>query len=102
MKTLRLVFSLAACLAILPQFSQAEPLKISYNDWPGWVPWEIAIQKGWFEEEGVEVDFQWIDYVSSFDAFAEGALDLQRAEQTLQLAQATGARLMQQTLLNYL
>ncbi len=34
--------------------------------------------------------------------FAEVALDLQRAEQTLQLAQATGARLMQQSLLNYL
>jgi flagellar hook-associated protein 3 len=34
--------------------------------------------------------------------FAQVALDLQRAEQTLQLAQATGARLMQQTLLNYL
>ena len=34
--------------------------------------------------------------------FTEVALDLQRAEQTLQLAQATGARLMQQTLLNYL
>ncbi len=34
--------------------------------------------------------------------FAEVALDLQRAEQTLQLAQATGARLAQQTLLNFL
>ncbi len=33
---------------------------------------------------------------------AEAALDLQRAEQTLQLTQATGARLMQQSLLNYL
>ena len=34
--------------------------------------------------------------------FAEVALDLQRSEQTLMLAQATGARLMQQSLLNYL
>ncbi|MEM6571690.1 MAG: flagellar hook-associated protein FlgL [Planctomycetota bacterium] len=34
--------------------------------------------------------------------YAEVALDLQRAEQTLQLAQATGARLMQQSLLRYL
>ena len=34
--------------------------------------------------------------------FSEVALDLQRAEQTLMLAQATGARLMQQSLLNYL
>lgn len=34
--------------------------------------------------------------------YAEVALDLQRSEQTLQLAQATGARLMQQSLLRYL
>ncbi|MEM7600453.1 MAG: ABC transporter substrate-binding protein [Verrucomicrobiota bacterium] len=75
MKTIRLFLSLIVCLTIIPLLSQAEPLKISYNDWPGWVHWEIAIQKGWFEEEGVEVEFQWIDYVSSFDAFAAGALD---------------------------
>jgi flagellin-like hook-associated protein FlgL len=34
--------------------------------------------------------------------FAEVALDLQRSEQTLQLAQATGSRLMQQSLLRFL
>ena len=33
---------------------------------------------------------------------AEAVLELQQAEQTLQLTQATGARLMQQSLLNYL
>ncbi|MEM6915190.1 MAG: ABC transporter substrate-binding protein [Verrucomicrobiota bacterium] len=71
----RILSLLAAVALAVPSALQAEPLKISYNDWPGWVPWEIAIQKGWFEEEGVEVDFQWIDYVSSFDAFAAGALD---------------------------
>ncbi len=34
--------------------------------------------------------------------YAEVALDLQRSEQTLQLAMATGSRLLQQTLLNYI
>ncbi|MGD2019211.1 MAG: flagellar hook-associated protein FlgL [Planctomycetota bacterium] len=34
--------------------------------------------------------------------FSEVALDLQRSEQTLQLAQATGSRLMQQSLLRFL
>ncbi|HRV80801.1 MAG TPA: flagellin, partial [Planctomycetota bacterium] len=33
---------------------------------------------------------------------ASAVLELQQAEQTLQLTQATGARLMQQSLLNYL
>lgn len=53
----------------------AEPLKIGYSDWPGWAAWEIAIEKGWFKEEGVDVKFEWFDYVASMDAFAAGKLD---------------------------
>jgi len=41
------------------------PLKILYSDWPGWIAWDIAIQKGWFKEAGVAVDFKWLDYVKS-------------------------------------
>ena len=29
----------------------AEPLKIGYSDWPGWVAWEVAIEKDWFSAE---------------------------------------------------
>jgi len=50
-------------------------LKIAYSDWPGWVAWEIAIQKGWFKEAGVNVDFKWFDYVPSMDAFTAGKVD---------------------------
>lgn len=53
----------------------AEPLKIGYSDWPGWVAWEIAIEKDMFKEEGVEVQFEWFDYVASMDAYAAGQLD---------------------------
>ena len=53
----------------------AEPLKIGYSDWPGWVAYEIAIEKDWFKEEGVDVKFEWFDYVASMDAFAAGKLD---------------------------
>jgi NitT/TauT family transport system substrate-binding protein len=53
----------------------AEPLKIAYSDWPGWTPWEIGIQKGWFKEAGVDVDFQWYDYVKSMEAYSTGKLD---------------------------
>lgn len=60
-------FSLAA--------QAAEPLKIGYSDWPGWVAWEVAIEKGWFKEAGVDVEFEWFDYVASMDAFAAGKLD---------------------------
>lgn len=55
--------------------AQAEPLKIGYSDWPGWVAWEVAIEKDMFKEAGVEVEFEWFDYVASMDAFAAGKLN---------------------------
>lgn len=53
----------------------AAPLKIGYSDWPGWVAWEIAIEKGWFKKKGVEVEFSWFDYVASMEAYAAGQID---------------------------
>lgn len=53
----------------------AKPLKIGYSDWPGWVAWEIALEKGMFKKAGVDVKFEWFDYVASMDAFAAGQLD---------------------------
>ncbi len=61
--------------AAAPMASDAAPLTIAYSDWPGWVAWEIAISKGWFDEEGVPVEFLWFDYVASMDAYAAGQAD---------------------------
>jgi len=78
MKTLfKTVTKAFAALLMVSSFSNAvaEPLKIGYSDWPGWVAWEVGIEKGWFKEEGVDVEFEWFDYVASMDAFAAGKLD---------------------------
>ena len=69
---LALALSLAAFVA---RPASAEPLTIGYSDWPGWVAWQIAIDKGWFKEAGVDVKFQWFDYSASMEAFAAGKLD---------------------------
>ena len=53
----------------------AAPLKIGYSDWPGFVAFQIAIDKGWFKQAGVDVDFEWFDYSASLDAFSAGKLD---------------------------
>ena len=76
-KSLRTLASALAGLALsaVTLFAQAEPLKIGYSDWPGWVAWEVGIEKGWFKEAGVDVKFEWFDYVASMDAFAAGQLD---------------------------
>lgn len=55
--------------------TEKAPLRIAYSDWPGWVAWEIGIQKKWFEEEGVKVDFKWFEYVPSMEAFSAGKVD---------------------------
>ena len=72
-------FSAATALSAALFFSAvsqaAEPLKIGYSDWPGYVAWQVAIEKGWFKEAGVDVKFDWFDYSASMDAFSAGKLD---------------------------
>jgi len=75
LKTLftRLVIPAAAAMSISAH--AAQPLKIGYSDWPGWVAWQVAIDKGWFKEAGVPVTFEWFDYSASMDAFSAGKID---------------------------
>ncbi|HEY8926243.1 MAG TPA: ABC transporter substrate-binding protein [Polyangia bacterium] len=51
------------------------PLRIAFSDWPGWTAFEVGIQKGWFKEAGVEVEFSWFEYSPSMEAFAAGKVD---------------------------
>ncbi|HSS39685.1 MAG TPA: hypothetical protein VLT58_13035, partial [Polyangia bacterium] len=51
------------------------PLRIAYSDWPGWVAWEVAIQKGWIKDAGVDAEFLWFEYGPSMDAFTAGKAD---------------------------
>ena len=69
----RAILPVAAACSLAAQ--AAEPLKIGYSDWPGWVAWQVAIDKGWFKDAGVDVKFEWFDYSASMDAFAAGKLD---------------------------
>ncbi len=73
-KTTR-VCALVSALLFAAIALEAKPLKIGYSDWPGWVAWEVAIEKQWFDKAGVEVEFEWFDYLASMDAFAAGQLD---------------------------
>lgn len=68
--TLSISFGLLAA----PTSSHAD-VHIGYSDWPGWVAWQVAIDKGWFKEAGVVAKFEWFDYSASMDAFAAGKID---------------------------
>jgi NitT/TauT family transport system substrate-binding protein len=63
-----------AAFCSIPAYA-AQPLTIGYSDWPGWVAWQVAIEKGWLKEAGVDVNFEWFDYSASMDAFAAGKID---------------------------
>lgn len=75
-RRVRALLGLAAILLVAGGCeTKAEPLKIGYSDWPGWVMWEIAKEKGLFEKNGVDAELVWMDYGPSMDAFAAGQLD---------------------------
>jgi len=65
----------ASAPAPVPPPSAGPALTIAYSDWPGWVAWDIAEQKGWFKEAGVQVELKWFEYVPSMEAFSAGKVD---------------------------
>ncbi len=75
LKTLFIRLLIPAAAAMSFSVQAAQPLKVGYSDWPGWVAWQVAIDKGWFKEAGVPVTFEWFDYSASMDAFAAGKID---------------------------
>jgi NitT/TauT family transport system substrate-binding protein len=76
MSLLRRLACLAAfALTAVTSTLTAAPLKIAYSDWPGWVAWEVAIQKGWLKQAGVDAEFLWFEYGPSMEAFTAGKVD---------------------------
>jgi NitT/TauT family transport system substrate-binding protein len=65
---------LSSLTALRPALS-ADTLKIGYGDWPGYTVFEVAVQKGWFKDAGVDVQMIWFDYAAAIDAFAAGKID---------------------------
>ena len=74
MKLKTLIISAVAGLAGL-SVAGAAPIKIAYSDWPGYTLFEVAKQKGWFKDAGVDVEMVWFDYLPSIDAFSAGKVD---------------------------
>lgn len=94
-KRISMIKPAIAALALISgvAVTSAEPLKIAYSDWPGWVAWDLAQQKGFFEKHGVEVELLWFEYVASMDAFAAGKADaVCVANGDSMVLNATGAR----------
>ena len=73
---LRWMFALALLgVSTVERPAAAASLSVGYSDWPGWVAWQVAIDKGWIKDAGLDVSFQWFDYSTSMDAFTAGKID---------------------------
>lgn len=67
-----LCFSL--CLGLISP-AHAE-IKVGLSDWPGWVAWYVADQKGFFKKYGAKVKLVWFpNYSDSIAALSAGQLD---------------------------
>lgn len=54
----------------------AAEVKVGVSDWPGWVAWYVAEQKGFFKKHGADVKLVWFaNYTDSVSALSAGQLD---------------------------
>ena len=54
----------------------AAQVKIGLSDWPGWVAWYVAEQKGFFKKHGADVKLVWFaNYTDSISALSAGQVD---------------------------
>jgi NitT/TauT family transport system substrate-binding protein len=54
----------------------AAQVKIGVSDWPGWVAWYVAEQKGMFKKHGADVKLVWFaNYTDSISALSAGQVD---------------------------
>lgn len=53
-----------------------EPIRIGFSAWPGWIPWQVAVEQELFAANGVNVEMVWFEgYLVSLNALAGGQLD---------------------------
>lgn len=67
--------AVAAGVLAMPRPAAAE-VKVGVSDWPGWVAWYVAEQKGFFKKHGADVKLVWFaNYTDSIAALSSGQLD---------------------------
>jgi NitT/TauT family transport system substrate-binding protein len=71
---LKSLLSAALAFALVANL-HADPIKLAYSDWPGYTVMEVAKQKGWFKDAGLDVELVWFDYLPSIDAFSANKVD---------------------------
>jgi NitT/TauT family transport system substrate-binding protein len=51
-------------------------IKLGFSAWPGWFPWQVALDKKVFDANKVAVDLKWFDgYLESISTLSAGKID---------------------------
>lgn len=67
--------SFAACGGSSKKASGGK-ITLGFSAWPGWFPWQVAQEKGFFTKAGLDVDLKYFEgYLDSLNALASGQLD---------------------------
>lgn len=75
LKTALAALGVGAALLCAPAPALAE-VKVGVSDWPGWVAWYVAEQKGFFKKHKADVKLVWFaNYTDSISALSSGQLD---------------------------
>jgi NitT/TauT family transport system substrate-binding protein len=68
--------AVAAVMALSAPLPAAAEVKVGVSDWPGWVAWYVADQKGFFKKHGADVKLVWFaNYTDSISALSSGQID---------------------------
>jgi len=74
-RAVALVVASAALLLAATPAAHAE-IKVGVSDWPGWVAWYVAQEKGFFKKHKADVKLVWFaNYTDSISALSSGQLD---------------------------
>jgi NitT/TauT family transport system substrate-binding protein len=74
---LSIVVAAAACSSTKEPTPPGAPVTVTigFSAWPGWFPWQVALEQKLFERNGVTVELKWFDsYTDSLNALATGNL----------------------------
>jgi NitT/TauT family transport system substrate-binding protein len=69
------ILAILACAGLWPWTADAK-VRVGLSDWPGWVAWYIAKDKGFFAKYGADVELVWFpNYTDSIQALSAGQVD---------------------------
>jgi NitT/TauT family transport system substrate-binding protein len=71
-----LVLLLLCGTACTPTPAATGKITLGFSAWPGWFPWQVAQDQGFFRQNGVDVELKYFDsYTDSLNALSSGAID---------------------------